>query len=97
MVRLTLGSRAVCPFAASVTLAVWLAGTSTALASGWTIQPTPNPTGVSASALKAVSCPAATSCIGVGDTNDISGPIGPLAEQWNGTAWSIHSTPRANP
>jgi len=93
MVRFALGSRVAPVVAVLVTLAVWLAGAPPALASGWSIQSTPNPTGVSASALKGVSCPAATSCIGVGDINDISGPIGPLAERWNGTAWSLQSNP----
>jgi len=74
-------------------LGLCLASASSAFAATWSVEPTPNPAGVSGSALKAVSCPAATACVGVGDVNDVSGPIGPLAERWNGTAWTIQSNP----
>ena len=77
---------------AVVVAVLWAPGA--AAASGWSIQSTPNPTGVSASALEGVSCPSATACIAVGDINGISGPVGPLAEQWNGTAWSIQANPQ---
>jgi len=76
-----------------LTLVAGSAASDRALASGWSIQATPNPTGVSASALEGVSCSAATACIGVGDINGISGPAGPLAEQWDGTAWSTQPNP----
>jgi len=83
MVWFTLGSRVASVVAGSVTLAVWLAGASTALASpGWAIQSTPNPpaTGV----LSSVSCTAAA-CSAVG----YSTPEASLAEQWNGTNWTF--------
>jgi hypothetical protein len=93
---LTTPARAAAKASSSADLATTVGNPSSvgfALASGWSIQSTPNPTGVSGSALKAVSCPGAMTCIAVGDINDISGPIAPLAERWNGTAWSIQSNP----
>ena len=79
--------------AVSVTLTVWLAGASTALASGWSIQSTPNP--FVGGAVSSVSCGSATSCAGVGGyTNSYNRPE-MLAEQWNGTGWAMAAT--ANP
>jgi hypothetical protein len=65
---------------------------SAAGAAGWTIQPTPNPT-VPQGALSAVSCTSAAACTAVGYAPDVAGPIVPLAERWDGTAWMIQSTP----
>jgi len=70
-----------------VTLALRWNGTS------WTVQSTPNPTGVQSSFLISVSCPAAKSCIAVGRSLDGSGNQIPFAEHWNGTSWSIKTTP----
>ena len=61
--------------------------------SAWAIQATPNPSvgGV----LSSVSCTTATACIAVGQT-DASPPESngsTLAEQWNGSAWTIQTTP----
>ena len=60
----------------------------------WTVQNVPSPSGVLTDApLNAVSCPSATDCMAVGIAG--TGRGGPtLAEQWNGTAWTIVSTPR---
>ena len=65
-----------------VTLAEAWGGTS------WTVQPTPSPSGASASTLSGVSCTSASVCTAVG-----GGGPDTLAEEWNGTAWSIQATP----
>jgi hypothetical protein len=59
----------------------------------WTIQSTPNPAGVHRNFLLAVSCPSATSCAAVGFADKGSGQQVTLAERWNGTTWSLQSTP----
>jgi hypothetical protein len=87
MVRFTLGSRVASVVAVSVTLAVWLAGASTALASGWAI--TLN--GTSQGTLNGVSCTAASACIAVGSDVNSSGTTQTLAEQSSGTPsqWEV--------
>lgn len=69
----------------SMTLAEHWDGTT------WTIQPTPNPTGATASVLEAVSCISATSCTAVGQLN--TGTFTTPAEHWDGTTWTIQPTP----
>ena len=59
----------------------------------WSIQSTPNPTGATASSLSGVLCTSATACIAVGHYTNSSGVEVTLAESWNGTEWSIQSTP----
>ena len=72
----------------AVTLAERWNGTS------WKIQSTPNPTGAGGSHLKDVSCTTATACTAVGSSyNNSTGKLVTLAERWNGTAWTIQSTP----
>ncbi len=61
--------------------------------SAWTIQSAPVPTGAVASSLSGVSCTAATSCEAVGSYVNGSAVTATLAERWNGTAWSVQSTP----
>jgi len=66
------------------------AGAAPALAgSGWSIQPTPNPSG--GGALHAVSCPSSMTCFAVGASSTGAA----LAERWDGTGWKIQaiSTP----
>ena len=46
------------------------------------------PTGAESSILLAVSCTSSTSCTAVGDYCESSGAEVPLAEGWNGAAWS---------
>jgi hypothetical protein len=58
----------------------------------WSIQPSPNPPGPRGSSLSAVACTAATACTAVGYSADSLG-AGTLAEQWDGTAWTIQPTP----
>src|SRR5205085_942105 len=69
------------------------AGTRATLAEAWNgttwaIQSTPNPTGVGDSALKGVSCTAATVCTAVGFYTNSAGTSLNLAERWNGTTWA---------
>jgi hypothetical protein len=59
----------------------------------WSSQTSANPSGSSATYLNAVSCASATACTAVG--NYVSGVGGSvtLAEAWNGTTWSVQTTP----
>ena len=59
----------------------------------WTVQSTPSPAGAVHSFLTAVSCPSAKSCIAVGFFTNGSGNQTPFAEHWNGTNWTIKTTP----
>jgi hypothetical protein len=68
------------------TLAERWAGTT------WTIQPTPNPAGSGGSVLNAISCNSSTACTAVGQYAD-NGVYVPLAERWDGSAWTIQTTP----
>ncbi len=74
------------------------AGVSTTLGerwngTSWSIQSTPNPTGATYSFLSGVSCPSATDCTAVGFYVNSTGTQETLAERWNGTTWSIQTTP----
>ncbi len=63
----------------------------------WSVEPTPDPQSTPDSSLVAVSCPSATMCMAVGETDDSSvGRFEPLAERWNGRRWSIQRVPRGN-
>ena len=62
-----------------------------ALASGWSIQPTPDLSGPTQGAFDGVSC-TGTACIAVGDYVDPSGAQQPLTEVLNGGAWTIQQT-----
>ena len=65
--------------------------------SAWTVQPTANPAASQGSSLSAVSCTSATSCTAVGQyqsSNVVNfGALQTLAETWDGTTWTIASTP----
>jgi len=68
--------------------------------SAWSVQSTADPSTSGNVDLSAVSCPSATSCIAVGMFETSSsyclGPgagDSPLAEEWDGTAWSLSSVP----
>ncbi len=68
--------------------------------SAWAIQPTPNPNATQGSHLSAVSCTSATSCTAAGwyQSSDVSsfGAFQTLVEVWDGTAWSVRSTPNSS-
>jgi hypothetical protein len=61
--------------------------------STWTVQTTPNPSGAKNSHLRAVSCASSTVCTATGEYVNSSGTTVSLAEHWNGTEWSIQTTP----
>ena len=60
--------------------------------SAWSTVPSPTPTGngVTGAILQSVSCTSSSSCVAVGYSTDSNGEnLNALAEQWDGTAWSI--------
>jgi hypothetical protein len=59
----------------------------------WTVQAMPNPSGAQATGLFAVSCATATACTTTGAAAGSSGIPAPLAEAWNGTTWTVKTTP----
>ena len=59
----------------------------------WKVMSTPNPEGSKRNYLWRVSCPSATTCIGVGEYTNSASVIVTLAEIWNGTEWKVMSTP----
>lgn len=59
----------------------------------WTLQSVPVPDGSSDPTLTQVSCTSATFCEAVGSYVDENFNLDPLAAVWNGTAWSLQSTP----
>ena len=59
----------------------------------WAVQSTPNPSGATESYFHGVSCSSSTACTAVGFYKTSSSNWLPLAERWNGTEWSIQSTP----
>ncbi len=60
--------------------------------SSWTEQPIPAPAGAASVSLSAVSCTSASFCEAVGGYDE-SGQLLSFAEQWNGTAWTLQTTP----
>lgn len=54
----------------------------------WSIQATPNSSGLGDRKFNGVSCPTPTACVAVGSDDD-----GQLAESWNGTSWATLATP----
>jgi hypothetical protein len=75
-----------------------ISGASTALAEGWngtawSVQSVPAPSGATATELYRVSCTSASACIAAGNYASGAGATVPLAENWNGTSWSVQSTP----
>ena len=70
---------------------------SAASAASWTIAPVPSPNvSVPLTAqLSAVSCASPSMCVAVGSYLDSnSNPAGTLAELWNGSSWSLLTTPK---
>jgi hypothetical protein len=59
----------------------------------WQIKTTPNPVGATVSDLHGVSCRSATACTAVGGDSNSSGTEVTLAEAWDGTAWTVQTTP----
>ena len=69
--------------------------------SAWTVQPTPNPSATQGSTLSAVSCTSSTACTAVGQYQSSNltsfGALQTLVEVWDGTTWSLRSTPNPSP
>lgn len=61
----------------------------------WQTMSTPNQ-GTKENVLSSVSCTAATECTAVGHYVAESGKTYPLSERWNGTSWSIETTPTSH-
>ena len=61
--------------------------------SEWTLQTTANPSGVEGSNLEAVSCTSASECTATGYYEASKGKHYSLAERWNGSTWTVESTP----
>ena len=61
--------------------------------SEWSLMSPPNPTGAVAASLESVSCPSTTSCVAVGHSHESGKQNVTLAEAWNGTSWSLQSSP----
>lgn len=61
--------------------------------SKWTLLSTPAPTGATFSWLDEISCTSASACTAVGFWETKSGFNHPLAERWNGSAWSVQTVP----
>jgi hypothetical protein len=66
-----------------------------AAATGWSITPSPNPTGAQQTHLDAVSCFGTTNinCLAVGSYVTAQGAVRTLSEWWNGTSWRIVASP----
>jgi hypothetical protein len=59
----------------------------------WSKQVTPTPSGAKDSWSYGVSCTSSTACTLVGEYTNSSGVEVTLAERWNGTEWSVQTTP----
>jgi hypothetical protein len=61
----------------------------------WSVQSVPAPAGAPRSFLTGVSCTSASACTAVGAIVDNSGNnfLGTVAEQWNGTTWTLQPSP----
>lgn len=66
--------------------------TPASASSTWTLEPTPTPALGVDGQLLAVSCLTANDCTAVGGYTSTAGPV-PLAERWDGSTWSIQTTP----
>ncbi len=61
--------------------------------SSWSVNMLSLPPGAELAALEGISCNSPTSCKAVGNYREAGKPTKTLAESWNGTAWSILTTP----
>jgi hypothetical protein len=59
----------------------------------WAIQETPKVSGATIAWFEGVSCTSSSACTAVGYDHNSEGINVLLAERWNGTAWSVQSTP----
>jgi hypothetical protein len=61
--------------------------------SAWSIMSSPNPAGSRYTGLLGVSCPSTTTCFAVGDYSTTAPTTKSLVEHWNGTSWTIMTSP----
>jgi hypothetical protein len=59
----------------------------------WSVVTTPNPTGATRSSLNGVACTSASACVAVGASYNNEDIEATLAELWNGTTWTLQTTP----
>jgi hypothetical protein len=59
----------------------------------WSVQTVPVPSGSLLSSFSGVACTSANACTAVGTYDDSSEVAYTLAEAWNGTKWSVQTTP----
>jgi hypothetical protein len=64
-------------------------------ATPWSIVPSPNKSASNDNGLRDVSCVSASSCVAVGQYTNGSGVLQTLTESWNGSSWSISSSPNS--
>ena len=62
----------------------------------WSIATTPDAAGATTSTLAGVSCLSADFCMAVGSAGTTSPDVITLAEQWNGSVWSVETTPNVD-
>jgi len=60
--------------------------------SAWSHQSSPNPVGSTNTVFQGVSCISSTPCVAVGDWNNGKN-WQPMAQEWNGSAWALDTTP----
>lgn len=58
----------------------------------WSHQSSPNPVGSTNTVIQGVSCVASSPCVGAGDWNN-GKTWQPMAQEWNGSAWALDTTP----
>ena len=59
----------------------------------WSVIPSPNVSGAADNVLSGVTCESATLCMAVGNVETSYPDVDTLIEQWDGTSWSIDSSP----
>jgi hypothetical protein len=64
--------------------------------STWTVQSTPNPAPGTAASLAAVTCTGSSNCVAVGAFTNGASLNRNLIEVWNGSTWSVATTPDAS-
>jgi hypothetical protein len=57
----------------------------------WSLLPTPGPPGGGPSVLRGVACASPSMCVAVGDHDPRHGPVRPLIDRWDGSAWSAQT------
>jgi DNA-binding beta-propeller fold protein YncE len=62
--------------------------------STWKVEASPNPAGALESRLRGVDCTSASSCTAVGYYKTASEAYSPFSMRWNGSVWTIVSTPK---